>query len=131
MHSECLIDAGGQKTYAVFFEADEELMAGLKQLIHSLGLTDTYFTGFGGFSRVTLGYFEWQMQEHTLIPVAEQVEVASLVGHIEMRGGKPHVHAHAVVGDAQARAYAGHVFVGYVRPNVELILTETPTPVGP
>ena len=106
MHSECLSDARGQRTYAVFFAADEELMAGLKQLVHGLGLTGAYFTGLGGFSRVTLGYFDWDMQEDKLIPVAEQVEVASLVGHVEMRGGKPHVHAHAVVGDSQARAYA-------------------------
>ena len=127
MHSKCLSDTEGQKTYAVAFTADEEVVAGLRQLVDNLGLTGAYFTGRGGFSRATLGYFDWGLMEYKLIPVPEQVELASLVGDIGVRDGKPAVHAHAVVGDAEGRARAGHLFVGYVRPTVELILTETPS----
>jgi uncharacterized protein len=36
------------------------------------------------------------------------------------------VHAHVVVGSANASAHGGHLIEGHVRPTLEIVLTETP-----
>jgi predicted DNA-binding protein with PD1-like motif len=36
------------------------------------------------------------------------------------------VHAHVVLGKADATAHGGHLVEGHVRPTLEIIVTETP-----
>jgi hypothetical protein len=40
--------------------------------------------------------------------------------------GKPSVHVHAVLGRRDGTALAGHLQEGYVRPTLEIIITESP-----
>jgi predicted DNA-binding protein with PD1-like motif len=42
-------------------------------------------TAIGAFSDVVLRYFDWDKKEYLAIPVREQVEVASLVGDVNLR----------------------------------------------
>lgn len=37
------------------------------------------------------------------------------------------MHAHVVLGKADATAHGGHLIEGHVRPTLELVLTELPT----
>jgi predicted DNA-binding protein with PD1-like motif len=89
-------------------------------------LKATQFTAIGAFSRVVVAYFDWTTKEYRHIPVDEQVEVLSLVGDISIDDGKPKVHAHIVVGKADATAHGGHLIEGLVRPTLEIVLTEAP-----
>ncbi len=85
------------------------------------------FTAIGAFKRATLAYFDWDKREYFPIPVDEQVEVASFAGDIVLGpDGKPVVHIHVVLGRRDGSAMAGHLQKGYVRPTLELVLTETP-----
>lgn len=61
------------------------------------------------------------------IEVNEQVEVASLTGHIAIGPeGQPALHTHAVLGRRDGSAVAGHLQTAEVRPTLEVILTESP-----
>ncbi|HEY8490087.1 MAG TPA: PPC domain-containing DNA-binding protein [Dehalococcoidia bacterium] len=121
-----LIQEHGERTYAVIFETGDEVMAGLHAFARQQGLTAAHFTAIGAFSRATLGFFEWESKQYRPIPVEEQVEVLSLVGDVALQQGEPKVHAHAVVGTAEGLARGGHVLEAYVRPTLEVILTEAP-----
>jgi uncharacterized protein len=59
-----------------------------------------------------------------------QVEMLSLLGDITLENGKPKVHAHVVLGRADASAPGGHLVEGIVRPMMEIIVTETPRYLG-
>lgn len=60
------------------------------------------------------------------IPVAEQVEVLSLVGDISLENDEPRVHVHAVVGKSDGSAMGGHLLKAHVWPTLEVLVTESP-----
>ena len=126
MKSKLLNDDRGEKTFALIFDKDDEVMAGLKAFAKEAGLGGAHFTAIGAFSEATLGYFERDRKEYKKIPIREQVEVLSLVGDVALKDGEPEVHAHVVVGTSEGAARGGHVLAAKVWPTLEVILTESP-----
>jgi predicted DNA-binding protein with PD1-like motif len=122
-----LIESNTGKTYAVIFEEGDEVSSGLLEFAKRNALGASHFTAIGGFREVTLGYYELDKKEYKQIPLKEQVEVLSLVGDIALHKGEPKVHAHVVVGTSEGVARGGHLIKGYVRPTLELVVTESPT----
>jgi predicted DNA-binding protein with PD1-like motif len=126
MKSKLLHDDNGEKTYALIFEKDDEVMAGLRSFANEASLSAAHFTAIGAFSEATLGYFERDRREYKKIPVREQVEVLSLIGDVALKDGKPEVHAHVVVGTSEGAARGGHILDAKVWPTLEVIVTESP-----
>ena len=84
-------------------------------------------TGIGACSGAVLGFFDWETKDYRKIPVAEQVEVVSLLGDIALGAdGKPALHLHVVVSRADGIALGGHLLEAHVRPTLEVVLTELP-----
>jgi predicted DNA-binding protein with PD1-like motif len=121
-----LLDRNGGVTYVLVFDVGDEVMAGLAAFAKEQHLEASDFTALGAFSSALLGFFDVERKEYVEIPVAEQVEVLSLVGNITLDKGEPKVHAHAVLGLADGATRGGHLLEGHVRPTLELILTESP-----
>lgn len=121
-----LINRDGGKTYVVVFDEGDEVASGLLSFAKQNGLGASQFTAIGGFSSVTLGYFELDKKEYKKIPLKEQVEVLSLIGDIALEKGRPKLHAHVVVGTSEGWARGGHLIEAYVRPTLELMVTESP-----
>jgi uncharacterized protein len=55
------------------------------------------------------------------------MEVLSLIGELSLTDADPQIHAHVVLGRAEATARGGHLIRGIVRPTLEVMLTESPT----
>jgi uncharacterized protein len=126
MKTKLLDDLQVQKTWAIVFDSGEEAMAGLTAFASSESIKSAHLTAIGAFSRATLGYFDWETKKYIRIPVGEQVEVVTLLGDIALEEGKPKVHAHAILGKNGGVTVGGHFLEGYVRPTLEVILTESP-----
>lgn len=123
-----LIHADGERTFALVFEIDDEVITTLRAFAEEHRLTGSHLTALGAFRRVTLGFFEWQRKQYKKIPIDEQVEVLSLVGNIALdERGKPKVHAHVVVGKSDGTAHGGHLLEAWVRPTLEVVLVESET----
>src|SRR5947209_7779896 len=98
MRSRVLQDEHGQKTFALVFDTGDEVMKLLTGFAREKGLAAAHFTAIGALERATLGYFDWQKKDYKKIPVAEQVEVVSLIGDVaRTEKGEPQVHAHIVL----------------------------------
>jgi len=121
-----LLQAQGDKTFALIFETGDEVASGLLEFAKQNRLAGSHFTAIGAFSDVTLGYFEWQTKQYRKIPVREQVEVLALIVDIALDRGEPKVHAHVVVGKEDGTGHGGHLMEAHVRPTLEVILTESP-----
>ncbi len=121
-----LIHEQSEKAYVVVFETGEEVSAGLLQFAKHNRLSASRFTAIGGFSEVTLGYFDIDKRDYRPIPIPEQVEVLSLVGNIALDKGEPRVHAHVVVGKSDGTAHGGHLLNAKARPTLEVVLVESP-----
>src|SRR5439155_1748058 len=70
-----LLDSTGQKTFALVFDKEDEVVAGLTAFAKAERLGAAHFTAIGAFSEVTLGYFERARKDYKRMTVAEQVEV--------------------------------------------------------
>jgi uncharacterized protein len=126
MKTALLDQHDGLRTFVVVFETGDEAMSGLTSFAKAQGLSGSHFTAIGAFSRAIVAYFEWPSKEYRQVPIDEQVEVLSFAGDITIEDSAPKVHAHVVLGKADATAHGGHLIEGYVRPTLELVITEAP-----
>ena len=126
MKSKLLHDENGVKTFALVFDKDDEVKESLLRFAAENALRGTQVTAIGGFSEVTLAFFDRQKKSYQEIPVKEQVEVLSFLGNIVEKDGNPMLHAHAVIGKRDGTAHGGHFLNGRVWPTLEMIVTETP-----
>jgi predicted DNA-binding protein with PD1-like motif len=122
-----LLTRQAEKTFALVFEAGEEVMEGLRAFAREQDLTAAHFTAIGAFRDVTLGWFNVDTQDYEKIPVGEQVEVLTLAGNVSIHQDAPKVHAHVVIGKRDGTAMGGHLLEAHVRPTLEVVLSESPT----
>jgi uncharacterized protein len=122
-----LLDATGQKTFALVFDKGDEVIADLTAFAKAQRLGAAHFTAIEAFSEVTLGYFERVRRDYKRMEVAEQVEVLSLIGDVALDPEDgPRVHAHVVVGLSDGQTRGGHLLAARVWPTLEVILVESP-----
>jgi predicted DNA-binding protein with PD1-like motif len=127
MRSRLLHDERGQKTFVLILDTGDEVMKMLLGFAQKEGLAAAHFTAIGAFERASIGYFDWQKKDYTRIPIAEQVEVVSLIGDLaRSEKDEPKLHAHVVLGRSDGSARAGHLLEGHVRPTLEVMLIESP-----
>ena len=127
MTSKLIHQSGGERTFALIFGTGDPVVPLLDQFVADHAISAARLTAIGALSAATLGYFDWETKRYTEIPVAEQVEVLSLVGDVALKDGKPVVHAHIVLGRADGSTRGGHLLHAHVRPTLELILVESPS----
>ena len=126
MESKLLHEADGVRTFALVLDTGDEAMASITSFADEQELDAAEFTAIGAFSRAVVAFFDLEEKEYQPIPVDEQVEVLSIVGHVTLEPGGRNVHVHAVLGKRDGTAVGGHLLEGHVRPTLELVLTESP-----
>jgi predicted DNA-binding protein with PD1-like motif len=120
-----LLQDGPEKTFALVFDAGEEVVAGLLQFAKDHKLSGAHLTAIGAFERVTLGFFDVAKKDYKKIAIQEQVELMSLIGNIARdEKADPKLHAHVVVGKSDGTAHGGHLLDAYVRPTLEVVVVE-------
>lgn len=127
MKSKMIAMAGGQKTFLLVLDPGEEAFAAITDFAKAEGIGAASLTALGAFERATVAWFDLATKEYVKIPVAEQVEVLSLVGDIAVDDdGAPSLHAHVVLGLRDGSVRGGHLFEAIVRPTLEVTVTEAP-----
>lgn len=126
MKTALMYEHEGLRTFVMVLATGDEVVRALNDFAAEHHGRATQFTVIGAFSRVVVAFFDWTSKQYRHVPIAEQVEVLSLAGDISLEGETPKVHAHVVVGKADATAHGGHLIEGHVRPTLEIVLTETP-----
>ena len=128
MKTALLDERGGLRTFVVVLATGEEAVKALTSFAVDQRLAASHFTAIGAFSRAVVAYFDWSAKQYRHMSIGEQVEVLSLIGDITIEDNKPKLHAHVVVGKADASAHGGHLIEASVRPTLEIVVTETPRP---
>ena len=122
-----LVNDGPQKTYVLVLDKGDEAVSSIEGFAQEHGISAAQLTGVGAFSEAVLGFFDWETKDYRKIPVKEQVEVVSLIGDVALGpDGKPALHPHVVVSRSDGSAMGGHLLEAYVRPTLEVVLTESP-----
>jgi len=124
-----LISDATERLFALVLSPGDEVIASLVNFVVQHQVQAASFTAIGAFEDVTVGYFDWDEKAYRPTPLHEQVEVLSLVGVVASGvDGVPAVHAHVVLGRADATVRGGHLLEGLVRPTLEVMLTEASGP---
>jgi uncharacterized protein len=119
--------ANGSRLWVAILASGEEVKKTILEWARSNNIEAASFVALGAFERATVAYFEWDKKQYKPIPIHQQVEVITLVGDV-VRNVKdePDLHAHTVLGLPDGTTRGGHLLEGYVRPTLEVTLTETP-----
>jgi uncharacterized protein len=119
-------EAEHRRTFAFVFEPDEDPVSLLAKAANEYQLASCQVTAVGGFARATLGYFDRARREYLKIPIADQVEVLSLLGDIAHDDAARVVHLHCVIGLRDGTTRGGHLLDARVWPTLEVIVSEWP-----
>ena len=121
-----IITRDKERTYALILETGDEAMSELQKFCNDYNLTASRFNAIGAFSKVTLGYFDWEKKDYEKIQIDEQVEVLTMTGDVTIFESSPKIHAHVVIGKRDGTAHGGHLLEAVVRPTLEIVLIESP-----
>jgi hypothetical protein len=95
-------------------EHNSDLIQFITELAVKKGIATASFTAIGAVKQAKLGFYDQQKHEYREIMVNSSHEIASCIGNISLKNGKPFVHAHAVLADKEGNTKAGHLFEGIV-----------------
>jgi uncharacterized protein len=111
------------KQYAVIFYQRDEALSGLQEFAEKYQVKSAHFTAIGALDGATLGWFDPQRKMYKKISIEGQHEVIGMSGDIALYQGKPVVHTHMVVGNADGTTQGGHGLAAYVSPTLEVMVT--------
>jgi predicted DNA-binding protein with PD1-like motif len=126
VESKLIYEREGLKTYILVYEKGDEFVSVLETFAKQYTPASSHFTAIGAFSDAVLGFFDREKMDYKKIPVNQQVEVLTLLGNITLSNGIYKIHAHGVLGKADASAIGGHIFEAHVWPTLEVVVEESP-----
>ena len=103
-----------ERNLLVRADHDSDLVQFVTELAEKRGIMAAAFTAIGALKRAKLGFYDQEKHEYREITVDSPHEIASCIGNISIKNGKPFVHAHAVLADKDGNTKAGHLFEGIV-----------------
>jgi predicted DNA-binding protein with PD1-like motif len=66
----------------------------------------------GATTHAVVAYYDQQTKTYNPLEFTGGMEILNLNGNISMRDGKPFVHVHILLGDAEGKVYGGHLMPG-------------------
>ncbi|MGY0002923.1 PPC domain-containing DNA-binding protein [Micromonospora sp. I033] len=112
------------RVLVVVCDKEEEAVTTIGAALREQGLVAARVSAVGGFAEAEVGWFDRNAHDYRRIPVAEQVEVLSLLGDVAEQDGEPALHVHTVLGRADGSTVGGHLLRGRVWPTLEVIISE-------
>ena len=102
------------RSFLVRAEHDSEIISFVTDVAKEKGVMTATFTAIGALKYAKLGFYDQKRHEYMEILLSAPQEIASCVGNISIKEGKPFVHAHAVLADSEGNTKAGHLLEGKV-----------------
>ena len=112
----------GKVVFARLFE-DEDLLETINLAATQNGINVGFFSLIGTLKKANVGFY--REGNYETIDIDGPLEIASCIGNISLKEGKPFAHAHIVVSNEKGKAMGGHVMPGCViGVTGELVLVE-------
>lgn len=112
----------GKVVFARLFE-DEDLLETINLAATQNGINVGFFSLIGTLKKANVGFYREGRYE--TIEIVGSLEIASCIGNISLKEGKPFAHAHTVVSNEKGEVMGGHVMPGCViGVTGELVLVE-------
>lgn len=108
--------------YIIRINPGQNLVKSLQSFCENKKIHLATVSGLGSLKSVTLGFFNPETKEYQQKTFDEPLEMASLVGNVVEKDGKPLMHLHTTVAGDNYRALAGHMVDAEVSLTAEIII---------
>jgi len=90
-------------------EHNSDLVQFITKIAEKRGITVAAFTAIGAVKHAKLGFYDQENRKYREITIDTPHEIASCIGNISLKDGKPFVHVHAVLAGEDGNTKAGHL----------------------
>ncbi len=90
----------------------DDLLKALENICREQNITMGEIRALGAVTQARVGFYNQVERKYYFLEFAQPLEILALVGNISLKDGKPMVHAHVTLADAQGRAFGGHLAEG-------------------
>ena len=116
--------------YVVRMDRGEEIVAALTGLCEREGIRLASVEAIGAVDRAVVGLYDVSEKVYHKKEFNEPLELTSLLGTVTEKDGKPYLHLHATLCDANMQTCGGHVNELHVSATCEMVLRRLPGRVG-
>ncbi len=109
--------------YIVRLDLGERIVETLTALCLREEIGAASITGVGTCVEAELGSLDWETKTHRPRKFDGHFEIAALVGNVSVQDGRPHVHLHATLADAECRSFSGHLHEAEIKATAEIVIT--------
>ncbi len=102
------------RVFLVRADYDSEIVEFVTNLANREQLFSASFTAIGALKNAKLGFYNQQTHQYAEHVLVEPHEIASCIGNVSLKNGKPFVHAHAVLSNSSGNTRGGHLIEGRV-----------------
>ncbi|MBQ6358969.1 MAG: DNA-binding protein [Clostridia bacterium] len=117
-------------TYVIRMDRGEEVLTTLTGICEQEGIRLAAVSAIGAVDRAVVGLYDVGEQVYHKKEFCEPMEIASLLGTVSEKDGKPYLHLHATLCDASMQTHGGHVNELWISVTCEMILRLLPGEVG-
>ena len=96
-------------TIVLRIDRGEEVMEKLQEICEKEGVFLGSISGLGAASFVEMGLYDVEYKIYKGTELEKPLEVTSLIGSVTESEGKPYLHVHITVGDAEGNSFGGHL----------------------
>ena len=101
-----------QKASFVRLERGSDMLASLTEAAEELGIEAGTVQAIGAVTELVVGYYQQERREYLHIPFPEHLEIASALGNVALRDGRPFVHMHVTATRPDGTTVGGHLMEG-------------------
>ncbi len=100
------------RTFLLGLETGSDLYLLLSRFVEEQQIEAATISFLGAVRRASLRYYDQTAKEYRDFVIDRHLEVLSGTGNVSSKDGRPFVHVHAAFGDADGRAWGGHINEG-------------------
>lgn len=116
--------------YVISIDNHTSLMQALAAFCNEQNVLSAEVSGIGAVNAATLRFLNPVTKAYVDKTYDEQMEIASLVGNVSEKDGKPYLHLHVTLGRSDYSIVGGHLLDCHINGACEVIVTKMDCPVG-
>lgn len=108
------LESQSTRVLAVRLNYGDDLLLSLQRIIEEEGIRFGCLTFLGAVQRGVVAYYNQKERKYHTIVKDEPLEIASGIGNISLKDGKPFIHAHVAFADSEGKIFGGHLAEGTI-----------------
>ena len=97
------------RSFIIRLAKGEEMLKSLTDFCSQNSILSGYFWAIGAVSSAEIGFYHLDKKDYSFKKFDTPYEIASLIGNISQKDGKPFLHIHTVLCDENFTCIGGHL----------------------